>query len=181
MLRLFVAITPPEEIRDRLVDLEGGLPGARWTDFDNLHLTLRFIGEVGEGEAADIDAALAEVSAPAFDLTLDGIGTFGTGRNVRALWAGVERCEALAHLQAKIESAVARSGQPPETRRFTPHVTIARLNRDAHPDRLGRYLADHGLFRAGPFRVDHFTLYRSHLGKGAAVYEPLREHPLAEP
>lgn len=178
MLRLFVALDFPADVRDRLAGLGGGVPGARWTAADSLHLTLRFIGEVPDDTAADIDAALAEVRAPAFDLILDGVGVFGQGRNARVLWAGVERSEALAHLQAKVESALVRCGLPAEERRFSPHVTLARL-KGAPQDRIGRFLAERGLFRAGPLRMDHFTLYRSHLGKGAAVYEGLREYPLA--
>lgn len=177
MLRLFVALDFPADVRDRLAGLGGGVPGARWTEADNLHLTLRFIGEVPGDTAADIDAALAEVEAPVFPLVLDGVGVFGSGRNARVLWAGVERSEPLAHLQAKVESAVVRAGLPAEERRFSPHITLARL-KDAPKDRIGRFIEERGLFRAGPFPIDHFTLYRSHLGKGAAVYEALREYPL---
>ncbi|CAO3408066.1 RNA 2',3'-cyclic phosphodiesterase [Azospirillum largimobile] len=179
MLRLFVAIDLTEEICRRLAGLAGGVPGARWTEPENLHLTLRFIGEVPEDQAMDIDAALAEIHAPAFPLSLDGVGVFGTGRKARVLWAGVERNEALAHLQAKVESALVRCGLPAEERKYSPHVTLARL-RDAPADRIGRFLSDRGLFRAGPMPVEHLTLYRSHLGNGGAVYESLREYPLTE-
>lgn len=177
MIRLFVAIDFPDGIRRRLAGLGGGVPGARWTEEDSLHLTLRFIGEVADDQAADIDAALAEVEAPAFDLVLDGVGVFGSGRGARVLWAGVERNEALAHLQAKVESALVRCGLPAEERRFSPHVTLARL-KDAPRERVGRFLEERGLFRAGPVPVDHFTLYRSLLGKGGAVYQALHEYPL---
>ncbi|CBS88165.1 RNA 2',3'-cyclic phosphodiesterase [Azospirillum lipoferum] len=179
MLRLFVAIDLTEELRQRLAGLAGGVPGARWTESDNLHLTLRFIGEVPEDQAMDIDAALAEIRAPAFPLTLDGVGVYGSARRARVLWAGVERSEALAHLQAKVESALVRCGLPAEERKFSPHITLARL-KDAPADRIGRFLSDRGLFRAGPMSVEHVTLYRSHLGNGGAVYEALREYPLAE-
>ncbi len=177
MLRLFVALDLTEEIRRRLAGLAGGVPGARWTEPENLHLTLRFIGEVPEDQAMDIDAALAEVRAPAFPLILDGVGVFGSARRARVLWAGVERSEALAHLQAKVESALVRCGLPAEERKFSPHITLARL-KDAPADRIGRFLSDRGLFRAGPMPVEHVTLYRSHLGNGGAVYEALREYPL---
>lgn len=178
MLRLFVALDLTEDVRQRLAGLAGGVPGARWTEPENLHLTLRFIGEVPEDQAMDIDAALAEVRAPAFPLVLDGVGVYGSARRARVLWAGVERSEALAHLQAKVESALVRCGLPAEERKFSPHVTLARL-KDAPPERIGRFLSDRGLFRAGPMAVEHVTLYRSHLGNGGAVYEALREYPLA--
>ena len=180
MLRLFVALDLSEEIRQRLAGLAGGVPGARWTEPENMHLTLRFIGEVPEDQAMDIDAALAELRAPAFALTFDGVGVFGAGRKARVLWAGVERNEALAHLQAKVESAIVRCGLPAEERKFFPHITLARL-KDAPADRIGRFLSDRGLFRAGPMPVERLTLYRSHLGNGGAVYEPLRDYPLDGP
>lgn len=178
MIRLFVALDFPPEVRERLAGLQGGVPGARWSEPGTLHLTLRFIGEVPEDQAHDIDAALAEVEASAFPLTLDGVGSFGHGRGARVLWAGVERNEALTRLAAKVESALVRAGLPAEERKFTPHVTLARL-RDANAERVARFLSERGFFRAGPFPVDHVTLYRSHLGKGGSVYEPLASYPLA--
>lgn len=177
MIRLFVAVTIDDAIRQRLAGLSGGVPGARWMDPDSLHLTLRFIGEVPEDQALDIHEALAGIRAPAFDLLLEGVGVFGTGRRARVLWAGVERNEALNHLQAKVESALVRCGLDPEERRFTPHVTLARL-KDPPQERLGRFLTDHGLFRAGPMRVEGLTLYRSHLGNGGSVYEAVGDYPL---
>jgi len=177
MIRLFVALDFPADVRDRLAGLGGGVPGARWTDSENLHLTLRFIGEVPEDTAADIDQALSEIEAPGFDLVLDGVGMYGSSRNARILWAGVERSEPLVHLQSKVESALVRCGLAAEERKFSPHVTLARL-RDAPKERIGRFLEERGLFRAGPMRIGHFTLYRSHLGKGGAVYEALREYGL---
>jgi 2'-5' RNA ligase len=178
MIRLFVGLELPPELRDRLAGLGGGVPGARWTEPGNLHLTLRFIGEVEEGMLADIHAGLAAVSAPAFDLVLEGTGRFGAGARTRALWAGVEGNAALQHLQQKVESAVVRTGLPAEERKFIPHVTLARL-KDAPAERVARFLEERGLFRAGPVRVDHFTLFESRPGRGGPVYIPLGEYPLA--
>lgn len=177
MIRLFVALPLPEDVRDRLAGLGGGVPGARWLEPDSLHLTLRFIGDVEEGMARDLDTELARVAAPGFALTLAGVGQFGSGRKAHALWAGIERSEGLAHLQAKIESAVVRAGFPPETRKFTPHVTLARLNH-ANPDRLARFLSGNGLFRARPVWVANFALFQSLQGRGGAVYRALAEYPL---
>lgn len=148
-------------------------------DADSLHLTLRFIGEVPEDCFADIDIGLAGVEASPFDVTLDGVGVFGSARSARVLWAGVEKNDALNHLQAKIDSAVVRAGLPKEEHRFTPHVTLARLA-NAPTDRIGRFIEQRGLFRAGPVRMDHFTLYQSLLGKGSAVYHALNRYPLAD-
>jgi RNA 2',3'-cyclic 3'-phosphodiesterase len=178
MIRLFVALDFPPDIRDRLGGLGGGVPGARWIDADSLHLTLRFIGELPEDRAADLALMLAGVEAPAFDLTLDGVGVFGSPRKPRLLWAGVERNEALNRLQGKLESVMIRAGLAAEEHRFTPHVTLARLT-NAPAVRIGRFIEERSLFRAGPFPVDHFTLFESLLGKEQAVYRPLREYPLA--
>jgi 2'-5' RNA ligase len=111
---------------------------------------------------------------------LDGVGQFGSGSRARVLWAGVERNDALMHLNQKVESALVRTGLPPEERRYSPHVTLARL-RESPPERLGRFIQDRGLFRAGPIRVEHFTLFESRLGRSGPVYEPLREYPLQSP
>jgi 2'-5' RNA ligase len=177
MIRLFVALELPEPVRDRLIGLGGGVPGARWTERENLHLTVRFIGEVENGVVPDIDAALAAVSAPGFDLVLDGVGQFGSGAKSRVLWAGVERNDALVHLNQKIESALVRAGLPREERRYSPHVTLARL-RSAPAERVGRFIQDRGLFRAGPIPIDHFTLFESRTGNGGPVYDPLKDYPL---
>jgi 2'-5' RNA ligase len=177
MIRLFVALELPVAIRERLAGLGGGVPGARWTEVQNLHLTIRFIGEVENGLLPDIDAALAGVSAPTFDLVLDGVGQFGSGSRSRILWAGVERNDALFHLNQKVESALVRAGLPAEERRYSPHVTLARLH-NAPQERVGRFMQERGLFRAGPIPIEHFTLFESRPGRGGPVYDPLRDYPL---
>src|SRR5215469_6783772 len=123
MLRLFVGIALPPELKLRLSLLAAGVPGARWVDPGNYHLTLRFIGEVGEDLASDIDGALLPLRAKPFAVTITGVGRFAD----RMLWAGVEKSEALVHLRDKIESALVRLGLEPETRRYAPHVSLARL------------------------------------------------------
>jgi 2'-5' RNA ligase len=102
MIRLFVAVELPETVRDRLLTLEGGVPGARWVNEDQMHLTLRFIGEVDDNVANDVDDALSGIRAPGFELELSGVGEFG-GKNPRALWAGVRPNPALLHLQKKLQ------------------------------------------------------------------------------
>ncbi len=173
MLRLFVGIDLPPEVKLRVSLLCSGVPGARWVDAGNLHVTLRFIGEVDEGAAADIDAGLAQIAARRFDLALAGVGHFGT----RMLWAGVERNPTLVHLHEKVESVIVRLGYPPEGRRYAPHVTLARLKGVVEP-RLQTFLAEHALFRAEPFAVDHFSLVASYLTKSGAIYEDQADYPL---
>lgn len=178
MFRLFVGIALPEPVRDRLAGLAGGLPGARWVDADNLHVTLRFIGEVGRDGADDIHHALARIRAPAFELGLSGVGCFGSGRKVRALWAGIGRDARLAHLQEKVESAVVRAGFAAERRKFTPHVTLARFKGGTDGARIGAFLERNGDLAESPFPVRAFTLFRSHLGREGAHYEALVEYEL---
>ena len=181
MLRLFVALELPQALRMRLSYLAGGLPGARWAPPENLHVTLRFIGEVTPDQAEEADAALASLRAPAFALTLAGIGTFNRGgaKNERAtsLWAGVERCAKLDQLQARVEAKLQRAGFPPERRRFTPHVTLARTSAVAETALAG-WVQSHNLFRAEPVPVEHFTLFSSRRGKEASYYTAEVEYPL---
>jgi 2'-5' RNA ligase len=180
MLRLFVALPLPDGVMARLAMLCSGMPGAAWVDPANLHITLRFIGEVDEDVAEEIDHHLAGITDQVFSLELAGIGTFGEGAKTRALWAGVAPSPALLHLHAKIESAVVRAGLPPESRKFTPHVTLARLTHP-HPGRLQSYIEGNNLFQAGPFAVERFILYESRLGKSSAVYIPQLDYSLIVP
>jgi 2'-5' RNA ligase len=176
MLRLFVGIEFPPELKLRLSLLETPLPGFRWIDPGNLHLTLRFIGEITEDVAADVDEAMAGLKARRFTLQLAGTGFFG-GNKPHTLWAGVERDPDLVVLHDKIEHALIRIGLAPEPRRFAPHVTLARL-RDPAPDMLGRFLASHALFRAAPLPVDRFSLIASFPTKAGAVYEDQADYKL---
>ncbi len=178
MIRLFVAVPLPETVRTQLALLQSGLQGARWIKPQNIHLTLRFIGEVPNDVANDVDAALAEVSAPAFALQLDGIGNFGRGKRPHALWVGVVPSKPLMHLQAKIESALVRAGLAAETRKFSPHVTIARL-RDVRSARVEEWAATNGAFRSAPFAAERFVLFASFLKSEGAVYIEEASYPLA--
>jgi len=173
MLRLFVGIDLPPPLKLRLSLLAAGVPGAKWVDPGNYHVTLRFIGEVDEGQAADIDAALAQIRAPRFDLTLATVGHFG----LRMLWVGIERNPALQHLREKIESTLNRMGFEPEERRYTPHVTLARL-KGTHERKLQAYLSEHALFRAAPFSVERFSLVASYPTKSGAIYEDQADYEL---
>jgi RNA 2',3'-cyclic 3'-phosphodiesterase len=178
MIRLFVAVELPETVRDRLLKLQGGVPGARWANEDQMHLTLRFIGEVDDNVANDVDDALSGIRAPRFELELSGVGEFG-GKNPRALWAGVRPNPALLHLQKKVETALQRIGLEPETRKFSPHVTLARM-RSAPREKVVEFLSHYALFLSGPFPVERFVLFSSHQGSGGSVYHPERVYPLTD-
>ena len=181
-MRLFVALPLPELVRDGLRMLGNGLPGARWVPPENLHLTLRFIGEVDGRDARDIDDALAAIRMPAFALKLAGVGVFGEGRKLRSVWVGIEPNPEVTRLRDKIEQAVIRAGQTPEARKFKPHVSIARFkNGGPPPDKLQKYLAEHALYKSEPFPIDSFTLFSSFLSSSGAIYTPEVEYELAQP
>ncbi|HLJ65282.1 MAG TPA: RNA 2',3'-cyclic phosphodiesterase [Stellaceae bacterium] len=173
MLRLFVGLGLPPELKLRLSLLAAGLPGARWVDPGNFHVTLRFIGEVSETAAGDVDAGLARIKAKGFPLTLAGIDHW----RAQTLFVAVERHPALEHLHAKVESALWRAGLPPQGGRFVPHVTLARLKGVKEPH-LQRYLSERALFRADPIPITGFALVASYLTKSGAHYEDQAEYPL---
>ena len=177
MLRLFVGIEFPPELKLRLSLLETAIARAKWVDPGNLHLTLRFIGEIAEDVAADVDEALARLKAHPFTLQLAGTGVFG-GNKPRALWVGVAREPALVALRDKIEQALIRIGLDPEPRKFAPHVTLARL-RDPALDMLGEFLAANAQFRAPPLPVEHFSLIASFPTKAGSIYEDQADYPLS--
>jgi 2'-5' RNA ligase len=177
MIRLFVALEIPESVKRGLSLLEGGVPGARWMDDEQLHLTLRFIGEVDENVANDIDDTLVGLRVPSFTLELAGTGEFG-GKTPRALWAGVRPNEALIHLQKKIETALQRIGLPAEERKFTPHVTLARL-KGAPREKVMQFLTHHALYSSEAFPVDRFVLFSSHTGSNGSLYRAERVYALS--
>jgi RNA 2',3'-cyclic 3'-phosphodiesterase len=176
MIRLFVALELPGKVKQGLALLGGGVPGARWLDEDQLHLTLRFIGEVDGNVAHDIDDTLVGLRAPAFTLELAGTGEFG-GKKPRALWAGVRPNEALLHLQKKIETAMQRIGLAAEERKFMPHVTLARLKAAPH-EKIVQFLTQHALYASGSFPVTQFVLYSSHPGSNGSIYHAERVYEL---
>lgn len=178
MIRLFTAVELPAEVRQRMAVLCAGVPGARWVAPENLHLSLRFIGEVDGGTFQDIAAELAGIEAPAFEMELDGIGYFGSGKVPRSIHVNVARNAAVGHLRNKIESKLVRMGLPREERKFVPHVTLARLKGTA-PERIGAFISHNNLFRAGPVGVDHFTLFSSFLSHNGPIYRAERIYPLA--
>ena len=176
-MRLFVGIQMPKEIRDRLKAISFGLAGARWITPDNLHATLRFIGDLDGPSVDDVDTALGGVHEPGFSLTLNGVGQFGRGHMSHTVWAGIKTQPALVHLHDKIESASVRAGLDADRRKFTPHVTLARLKKTPEHE-IADWAQSIGDLKIGPFQVDSFQLFRSHLGHGPAHYQVLSEYAL---
>jgi 2'-5' RNA ligase len=178
MIRLFIGLDFPQNARDRLALLCSGLQGARWTPPENLHLTLRFIGEIDEPEAEILHSELGRVSAPGFTLTLSGLDIFASGKKPRSLWTGALADPALTLLQGRVESACGRAGLAGDPRKFKPHVTLARL-KDTPQAKLASYLAERGLFRLGPIAIKDFVLFESKLSSQGSSYTALARYPLA--
>ena len=178
MHRLFVAIRPPASIRDLLIDAMDDSPNFRWQDEEQLHLTLRFVGEVERTLANDLAAGLSRISAAAFQLRIRGLGRFEQ-RNSGALWAGIEPREPVAKLAAKIERACIGTGVEPEHRAFHPHVTLARW-RGRRTREVEAYIERKGLLASDPFDVDRFILFESRLSRHGAHYEEVASYPLSD-
>jgi 2'-5' RNA ligase len=176
MPRLFTGLEIPAAIGERLSYLRGGLPGARWIDPENYHLTLRFIGDVDMHVAHDLADALARVRRVGFPLRFDGVVAFGT-RKPHAVVARIAPSRPLAELQAEHERILQRVGLPPEGRKYIPHVTLARL-RGATPRDIADYLSLRGGFAAGPFDVGRFVLFSSRNSIGGGPYVVEAEYPL---
>ena len=176
MHRLFVAIRPPEDVRLALLGLMGGLHDLRWQNDNQLHLTLRFIGEVERPMADDIAAELERIRFEPFAITLDGVGKFEKRRQ-GALWAGVQPREQLKALAAKVERACQAAGVEPEQRAYRPHITLARWNGRA--PNLDRFMERHAGLTSRTWEVREFILFESRLGQGGAHYEPVERYALS--
>jgi len=175
-MRLFAALPIPDAIAQQFMLLQGGVPGARWQSREQLHLTLRFIGEVDGRDVRAIDDALAGIDAPAFPLQFHGVGQFGN-KQPHALWAAARPNEMLDHLARKVDAAIRRVGQPQDGHEFMPHVTLARLS---HPplDKVREWLVEHALSTSAEFTVDAFCLYSSKLTSDGSVYRVEQDYPL---
>lgn len=176
MHRLFVAIRPPGDIRDLLIDAMDDSPALRWVGDEQLHLTLRFIGEVERPVANDIAAALDRLRSSAFALRVAGVGKFEQ-RNGGALWAGIQPAEPVTGLAAKIERALQQVGLEAEHRAFKPHITLARWNR-RNSEAVEAFLRRNSDLRSPSFQVDEFILFESRLSRHGAHYEPVACFPL---
>ena len=176
MHRLFVAIRPPESIRDLLIDAMDDSPDFRWQDEEQLHLTLRFIGEVDRHVASDVAEGLARIRSRSFDARITGLGRFEQ-RSAGALWAGVEPKEPLAALAAKVERVCQQSGLQPERRAFHPHITLARW-KGRRTRELADFLDRRGGLASEPFEVDAFILFESRLSRHGAHYEEIASYQL---
>jgi RNA 2',3'-cyclic 3'-phosphodiesterase len=177
MIRLFAALPVPPDIAEVLGRRQQGLPGARWSPADNLHITLRFFGEVSEPVAAELDAGLSALAMDGFEVALQGAGAFGERDHMRAVWAGVVDSEPLRRLAAKCETLAKRCGLKAETRSYRPHVTLAYLKHTPEA-RAAAWVQGHNMLRSPPWRARSFGLYSSWRSDDGSRYELEREYPL---
>jgi len=179
MPRLFTGLEIPRLVGDSLAMMRGGLPGARWIDPENYHLTLRFIGDIDDALARDIAGLLGRVQRRPFELRLDGLTSFG-GRKPRAVVAAATPVVSLIELQAEHERLLQRLGLEPDGRKFTPHVTLARL-RDSSSRQVADYLHARAHYRSAAFDVSRFVLFSSRSSVGGGPYVVEAEYPLTAP
>lgn len=177
MYRLFVAVDLSEEVKRDVAELCQGLAGAHWVPQEQLHLTLRFIGDADEELFRTIREGLGAIRERAFPLALNGIGCFPSPRRPRVVWVGAEGGEQLLVLQRNVERIVTEAGIPPDTKRFAPHITLARL-REGNPPDFGVFQARHAAFRTKPFPVEEFHLYSSTLNPKGAIHRREASYPL---
>jgi 2'-5' RNA ligase len=177
MPRIFTGLEIPPDIAQSLATLRGGLPGARWIDAENYHVTLRFIGDVDDVIAHEVASMLGRVRRQAFALNIDDLTAFG-GRKPRALVATLGPAQALMELQAEHERLMQRVGLEPEGRKYTPHVTLARL-RDTSSRQVADYLSLRAPFRTASFSVSRFVLFSSRASVGGGPYVVEAAYPLA--
>lgn len=177
MYRLFVAVDLDEKAREAISCICTGIPGVKWVDAGQFHLTLRFVGDTDTSLFGRIRDELAGVTAAPFSLALRGVGRFPPKREPRVLWVGIEPCEGLSFLQRLIEEALQRSGLEPEQRGFSPHITLARL-KDMPASKIAPFLERNSLFSTSPVSVTEFHLYSSTLSPQGAIHHRLVSYPL---
>jgi RNA 2',3'-cyclic 3'-phosphodiesterase len=178
MPRLFTAIEIARDSALSLSLLRGGLPGARWIDPENFHLTLRFLGDIDARTADEAVAALDRIQRPAFRIALRGLGAFGS-KKPHSIYAGITPSPELDALQGDVDRALRRVGLAPDVRKFVPHVTLARL-RNAKAEEVAHYLSMRGGFATQPFTVTRFCLFSSRDSVGGGPYLMEEAFELAE-
>jgi len=177
MIRLFAALALPDEAADALETFQQGLDGAAWRPRGALHVTLKFAGDLPEDLAADLTSQLERIASAPLILDLAGAGAFGEGRDIHAVWARVTPTGPLLQLAQACEIAAQRAGLPAEVRAYTPHVTLAYLNR-LPPQAVARWLTFAEALRVPGLRVDRFGLYSSWRGPDGSRYRLERSYPL---
>ena len=177
MIRLFAALAIPREIGEPLSARQTGIEAANWRPLDALHITLRFFGDITEPLADDLDQALESVRGEPLTLSLEGVGYFGEGADIHAVWAGVTENERLRVLAGRCEAAAKRVGLTPDKRGYRPHVTLAYMRR---PDvgEVAAWVQSHALLKSPTFEVARFGLYSSVRTREGSRYDLERSYRL---
>ncbi|MGI9372801.1 MAG: RNA 2',3'-cyclic phosphodiesterase [Hyphomicrobiales bacterium] len=170
MPRLFTGIEIPASVGDDVRMLTGGLEGARWIDPENYHITLRFIGDIDDGTARDVANLMSQTVGDAFSLSLENVGHFGSVTKIRSLWAGVAPCQDLIDLHARQERMCQMAGLDPEGRKFSPHVTLARMRGKTNSLDVEGFLARNAGFKSAVFDVSRFVLFSAKPSTGGGPY-----------
>ena len=168
MPRLFTGLEIPQDIAFELNLMQGGVWGARWVESADYHITLRFIGDIEERLAREIRLALESVIAEPFTIRLKGVGAFG-GLDPHSIYAGVAESAEIRRLQSTLERHCQMLGLAPEGRKFTPHVSLARL-RSPNLANVQDFLARQNLYLSRPFEVSRFVLFSSRPSRGGGPY-----------
>lgn len=176
MPRLFSGLELPPDLRQQLAGLAVAMPGAKWVEPENLHMTLRFCGDIDKRKAEDFAGELSQIRVPVFSLRISGLGAFG-GNDPHTIWAAVEAGPQLDQLAKANERAARAVGLPPEARKFKAHVTLARM-RGARADQVARILERHAAFRSNDITIEHFVLFSSRPSIGGGPYAIEEVFPL---
>jgi RNA 2',3'-cyclic 3'-phosphodiesterase len=177
MPRLFIAAEIPEWAKEKLAEISFGLPDAHWVPEEQYHLTLRFLGEMENSRLEMLRESLASLKASSFYLTLHGLGLFPLRGDPEVLWTGVDRSDELLSLRHKVERLVVGHGVEPDTRKFFPHITLARIG-NCDQDEIGQYLVENSLFKLQELPIQSFGLYSSHLTSEGAIHQLVETFPL---
>ena len=169
-MRLFVALDLPASVKKSLTKISYGLSGVRWVEPDQMHLTLRFIGDTDVQKEQAARAALEEVSFAPFELQVRGVGQFPEQGAAQVLWAGVDTSDALEKLASDVEAALVAHRLRPEKKPFSAHITLGRMRNPMKPERLRKFYDQNADFETEPFKVTEFSLYSSLLTPNGSIY-----------
>jgi RNA 2',3'-cyclic 3'-phosphodiesterase len=170
MQRLFVAINLPDAVKNTLGALCTNVPGAKWVKHPQMHLTLRFIGDVDDQQSEAIKSGLDSLQAAPFEMRLEGVGQFPARGKPRVLWVGVKAPPVLSDLQQQVNTTLDRVSLTPEDHPFSPHITLARFKTPPPQDNMRQFFTKNADFKTEPFRVETFILFSSELRSEGAVY-----------
>jgi RNA 2',3'-cyclic 3'-phosphodiesterase len=170
MHRLFIAIDLPSEVKDHLANICYGVQGAKWVSKDQMHLTIRFLGDVSQSEYHGVSSCLSDVIASRFTITLKGVGFFPPRNKPKVLWVGIEKNDSLTELRRLIEKSLQETGVEPEERKFAAHITLARLSERTPLHAITEFLSANGLFKVESVLVEEFHLYSSVLTDSGALH-----------